>query len=683
MTVADNPIEEAIHDRLERRSHAWAFADQLLRLDASKGLVASVYGPWGSGKTSYINFMRHRLEHPDKHVVIDYNPWMFSGADQLVESFFHELSAQLKLEGSKFSEIGEQVAAYGEMFSGLGWLPVVGVWVERARLLSKLGKLASKNRDVSAAVRRKELEVALAALDKPIFVVLDDVDRLSPAEIRDIFKLVRVTAHFPNIIYLLAFDRLYAEAALADHDISGRLYLEKIVQVGTNLPEASQTHLTDLTLEGLNEVIAGTEFLSADDRSRFSSAYHSVVKPLIRNVRDVRRYCLAADGAVGRLGGQMSLTDLLVMEAVRTFMPETYGALRSSSAALTTIGSSIGGTTHQQQLYTETLEKLRDASENPAVAAPLLGALFPASDSYLGNYVFGMADVNEWLVDRRVAHASVLALYYEGSVGKELSKHLAATDLWLSLEAPAMFSARLHDMGGLELRDSVLALEAFQKHFRPHHAVPAIAAIASNMDRMPTDHEAFEPLRPAVILRRLTRLFLSVVEADELASTVEAAMGQTSGLGAQLLILDAATSSSGGEHAQLDDEALVQHLKSEWLKRVQAAPSEALAAESALVMVLRRARELDPSLSVQSEPGVTLALLRSAYHVSTSLTLGGSAQQTSHSDRLDWDSLCELLGSESEVAQRATAAEPFAVDGLDSKLVALALKYASGWSPAS
>ena len=55
--------------------------------------------------------------------------------------------------------------------------------------------------------RRDKITKALTKLKKPIVIVLDDIDRLTTPEIRDIFKLVRLTANFPNIIYVVAFDR--------------------------------------------------------------------------------------------------------------------------------------------------------------------------------------------------------------------------------------------------------------------------------------------------------------------------------------------------------------------------------------------------------------------------------------------------------------------------------------------
>ena len=69
----------------------------------------------------------------------------------------------------------------------------------------------------------------LSKLDNPIAVVIDDIDRLPTAEIRDTFKLVRLTGSFPNLVYILAFDRARVERALTEDGIPGRDYLEKIL----------------------------------------------------------------------------------------------------------------------------------------------------------------------------------------------------------------------------------------------------------------------------------------------------------------------------------------------------------------------------------------------------------------------------------------------------------------------
>ena len=53
---------------------------------------------------------------------------------------------------------------------------------------------------------RQVVSEALKELEQPVIVVIDDIDRLTTEEIRDIFKLVRQTASFPNRIYVLDYD---------------------------------------------------------------------------------------------------------------------------------------------------------------------------------------------------------------------------------------------------------------------------------------------------------------------------------------------------------------------------------------------------------------------------------------------------------------------------------------------
>ena len=64
-------------------------------IDTTEGVVVGVLGPWGSGKTSFINLARNEFEKAKKIPILDFNPWMFSGTAQIVESFFIELAAQL------------------------------------------------------------------------------------------------------------------------------------------------------------------------------------------------------------------------------------------------------------------------------------------------------------------------------------------------------------------------------------------------------------------------------------------------------------------------------------------------------------------------------------------------------------------------------------------------------------
>src|SRR5439155_18999890 len=105
-TVAgDNPVQTPDADTLGRGAIARAFAQHVLTLDVTEGVVVGVLGAWGSGKTSFVNLARPEFERTGV-TVVDFNPWMFSGAEQLVESFFIELAAQLRMRAG-LEEIGK------------------------------------------------------------------------------------------------------------------------------------------------------------------------------------------------------------------------------------------------------------------------------------------------------------------------------------------------------------------------------------------------------------------------------------------------------------------------------------------------------------------------------------------------------------------------------------------------
>lgn len=316
---ADNPIRKPEDDVLGRAKVARSFAEQVLLLDVTEGVVVGVLGPWGSGKTSFVNLARAHLESAGV-AVLDFNPWMFSGSEQLIDSFFVELSAQLKLRPG-LAEAGKNLEDYGETFSGMGWIPLVGPWIEGSRAAAKIIAKMLQRRKEGVGGRRAEVEKALDALDKPLVVVIDDIDRLTTSEIRDIFKLVRLTANFPNIIYILAFDRVRVEDALAEQGIPGRDYLEKILQVGVDLPAVPAHVLNKQVFHAIEMALSSVDNKGTFDNNVWPDIYMEVIRPLLRNIRDVRRYAAAVHGTVRDLGGQVALTDVLALEAIRVFLP--------------------------------------------------------------------------------------------------------------------------------------------------------------------------------------------------------------------------------------------------------------------------------------------------------------------------------------------------------------------------
>ena len=170
---------------------------------------------------------------------------------------------------------------------------------------------------------------------------MDDIDRLARNEIREVFKLVRLIARFPNIIYVLAFDRLMVEKALREPGISGRDYLEKILQLVVDLPAVSPDILQRQLLQAIDEALAGIDDPGPFYADAWPDIFMEVIRPLVRNMRDVRRFATTIRGTVRSLNGQIALTDVLALEAIRLFLPDVFAQLPFAVDALTTVSDSI------------------------------------------------------------------------------------------------------------------------------------------------------------------------------------------------------------------------------------------------------------------------------------------------------------------------------------------------------
>ena len=87
---------------------------------------------------------------------------------------------------------------------------------ERAQALLKTSEYIdnSQSKEESLLSIKKDLDKLIKQKKRKILVIIDDIDRLSDFEIRQIFQLVKLIADFPQTIYLLSFDREVVVKAL-------------------------------------------------------------------------------------------------------------------------------------------------------------------------------------------------------------------------------------------------------------------------------------------------------------------------------------------------------------------------------------------------------------------------------------------------------------------------------------
>jgi predicted KAP-like P-loop ATPase len=358
----DRPIKSEAEDILGFSSFADALARSQTEMAPDEGLVISVEGEWGSGKTSAIELTTRRVvlrelarETPAKieelegkdwvsigkawdeiissrrtHL-IRFNPRNFSGQENLVRAFFAEVGAVIghPPEG-KLAKAVKKIVDYLPsvgMVAGAGVGAVAGhdVGAGPASGVGKaLGESAKKlltSVDTLEGAKR-ELDAALRECGKRIIVIIDDLDRLLPSEMRAMFSLAKSLGDLPNIFYVLSFDREAVTNALQrGQEPVGADFLEKIIQVQLKLPPPWAPEIRQLFVTRVNAILGEAPI---QDQNRWQSAFQQAIAPYFKTPRDVARFSDALQVIWPNVVGDVDITDLILITTLQHFEPSIY-----------------------------------------------------------------------------------------------------------------------------------------------------------------------------------------------------------------------------------------------------------------------------------------------------------------------------------------------------------------------
>lgn len=358
-------IEE---DELGRKGFVRSVWHALRNHDASEAIVISIQAPWGDGKTT-LKDMVVTLEETEgkreKLLFVHFNPWEWAAQNQVATAFFGELAKQIeecigKGVGKRVREaLGKTVRALPHFFglfeaSSQGAAMATAPTSPPLAILAAAGaELAKKGRELSEQVVNHQ--TGLSAIDTPsvqlvkasvrkqfeefkkkthrnIVVFIDDIDRLSADEIRQVLQLVKVNADFPGLIFVLLYDKAYVERRLRRHfgNDAGR-FLEKIVQVELALPKASENQLYGGFRTAAHDVLKKRPaYLGILEESRLKRAFDVWFRFHLVNPRKSGR--LLSSWAF-RLdvfdtgAAEVNPVDLLILEGLALYEPDVYREL--------------------------------------------------------------------------------------------------------------------------------------------------------------------------------------------------------------------------------------------------------------------------------------------------------------------------------------------------------------------
>lgn len=405
----DTPLMLPDKDRLGRAEFAKSLANAILQMDAEEGFVFALNGHWGSGKTTTINFVLHYLkeEHkiPKEIIIVRFNPWWFSGREQLLQQFFRQFRTVLEKNVTKklkkLKKIGRKLESLANILDPA--FQKIGV---STRIIS-----AAMKKDIFEV--RESIDSALKEQSARILVIIDDIDRLPIEEIRHIFQLIKAVADFPRTIYLLAFDRNVVINALKDiQSVEGEAYLEKIVQAQFDLPYPDRTSLRRLLFELLAEVISDTPE-NKQDNTEWGNLYWDGIDSFIRTPRDIKRFINALRSTYPAMKNEVNPIDFIGIQALRVFAPEMYGFIATNKSQLA--GKSDRHDTpdskdKQRKIFESVIQDIPEKKHEPVKG--IMNRLFPKWSTAFGSASYGRDWLETWRRELRVCSPDIFDRYF-------------------------------------------------------------------------------------------------------------------------------------------------------------------------------------------------------------------------------------------------------------------------------
>lgn len=399
----DSPITSLVEDEFGREQFIQNLAAALISQQKVKSKVLALTGSWGVGKTSVINIVCTELEkvkNDGNLHIIHFNPWQYIKKDDLIKPFLEEIFLGCSKEKIKLFCLRRKISKYYKNFdfssvkgylldliAALGTLiafffslkqnpetvnaiciPVINLsnfinnvigiqtilyliptiiftllfifslvrlihtWLKND-IKSKKNSQAGQKEDISKYIRKKEIH---------FLIIIDDIDRLTPEEILQVFRIIRTNADFANTTYLLSFDKSAVINNLNSIKIDGKGFIEKIITMEYGLSEPPAFYRRRYINEFLREILnqKNTELLL--DWQNEAYKYNQSIRLLAEaftTMRDIKRFnnsfflhinILINDGV-----GEVNFIDLALLECIFLKYRDCYYGIQNNKLILT------------------------------------------------------------------------------------------------------------------------------------------------------------------------------------------------------------------------------------------------------------------------------------------------------------------------------------------------------------
>jgi predicted KAP-like P-loop ATPase len=243
-----------------------------------------IFGNWGSGKSSILKLIENELKKDDeKYLIINFDAWLYQGYDDARMSLMETIVTNLQQEAKDDETI---VAKIKKLLSRIDYLRLAGIVGEGIALangiptggaIAKVTNMLSSLKDgiqtqdeyqnIATTVKdtgeklggiikpldeksppqhidafRMEYKDIIDVIKKTIVVIIDNLDRCTPANAIQTLEAIRLFLFLPKTAFVIAADEDMIRSAVKEyfkgsnnqHQVD---YLDKLIQVPIRVPK--------------------------------------------------------------------------------------------------------------------------------------------------------------------------------------------------------------------------------------------------------------------------------------------------------------------------------------------------------------------------------------------------------------------------------------------------------------
>lgn len=304
---------------------------------AEESFAIGIAGKWGSGKTTFYEAIKRKIDNEKNFILCEFKPWQILEPERITPEFFAEFAKVLSNESEEQNKLlRDNIIKYAQLLTAVP---------EVSGMANKIAAIIGKE-EKSIQTLRNDIDKQLKKSKTNIAVLIDDLDRLNKDELLEIMRLVRASANFKHVLFVLTYDKDYFGQVLGKK--KGVEYLKKIVNAEISLPSIEQYKYGELLEKSVSTIFNENIAKHPEDkvliqnmlshmariiRDENSRAEESLLYQKLSNFRDIKRFanqfglalrCISNRGILK----QYNMYDLFWLEFLHYIDESTYIKLK-------------------------------------------------------------------------------------------------------------------------------------------------------------------------------------------------------------------------------------------------------------------------------------------------------------------------------------------------------------------